>query len=136
MVGHQRSLRVVEHDAFLAVEPALPLINFGYDGVQPECQNAVSQCPVGSIEGLSLPPKSVDQGGDLRAESRARSDDGGSLGLAIRDIAGRAAGEKIVEVLLRHGQELRDSVRHCGISSMRRDSYPLSAQLGLLGNAL
>ena len=43
--GHQRGLRIVEHDAFLAVEPALALVDASDDGGDAERQNLVLENP-------------------------------------------------------------------------------------------
>src|SRR3970040_200964 len=110
--GDERGLGVVEHDAFLAIEPARPLVHLGDDGVESERGEAVLQLALLCIEDLTLPREVVDEGGDPRAVGRARCDDRGALRLAVGDLAGRTAGEERIELRLGHLQKLRHVVRH------------------------
>src|SRR5271157_3546619 len=127
VLGYKRGLRVVKHDTFLAIEPALGLVDLGHNRVQSEGEDAVSERPVRRIEGLSLPAKNIHQGCDRQAEARAGTDDGRSLSIPVGNVARRTAGEKVVEFLLGHRQKLRRSVRHMSVSSTRWCVMPDSA---------
>src|SRR2546423_14117929 len=96
----ERCLGVIEHNAFLAVHPACALVDLGNDGLQPESENPVLQRAVRCVKNLALPGKMVDQLGDLGAVGSAGSDDRGSFCLAIRNVAGRTVGEKLIELSL------------------------------------
>src|SRR3954451_14123680 len=95
---HQRSLRIIENDAFLAVEPALALVDPGDDGGDAERQDLVFQQPGLGIEDLALPGEMVDERGDLGSEAGAGGDDRRAFSLAIGNVTDRAAGEQLVQL--------------------------------------
>ena len=97
-----RGLRVVEHDALLAVEPAVALVHLGDNGIDPEGRNAVAQRSMHGVEGLALPAEEADEFGNFRGKHRSGRDDGGALSFATGNVAGRTAAEKIVQLLLGH----------------------------------
>src|SRR5215813_3090834 len=97
-----RRLRVVEDDALLAVEPARSFVDFGDDRVEVERRNAIAQDTVRAVERLALPDEQADELRDLEAVVRARRDDCGPFGGAVRNRTRLAGFEQIVELSLRH----------------------------------
>src|SRR5207248_3219981 len=110
--GDQRRLRIVENDAFLAVEPALALVDLGDDSGDAERQDLVLEQAGFGVEYLALPGKMVDEPGDLRREPGSGGDDRGALSFAIGNVTDRAAGEQLVQLRLRHSQKLLNVIRH------------------------
>src|SRR5438045_3293133 len=89
-VRNQRGIRIVEHDAFFAIEPAFVFINSRDNSVEADWKNSVSEHSPFSVEGFTLPGKQVH---DLRyflAELSARSNDRcpfrGSIGNVSRGV--------------------------------------------------
>src|SRR5580704_9718989 len=82
MRDHRR-LGVVQHNAFLAIQPAWRLVNPGDDGIEAEWPDAIAQQAGLGVEYLALPGKHADEFGDLRAEHCAWRHDGGAVRLAI-----------------------------------------------------
>ena len=101
-MGQQRSVRIVEHDALLVIQPAGAFIDLCDDRVDPEWQNFVAQNAFGWIENFTLPRKMIDKIGYVLGVSCSRRNDRRSLGLCTRDFPGWALREKIVELRLRH----------------------------------
>src|SRR4051794_3709392 len=110
--GHQRGLRVVEHDTFLAVEPALALVDASDNGGDAKRQDLVLEKPGLRVENLPLPGKMIDESGDFGGEARSGAYDCGPLTLSVGNVPRRAGGEEFVELRLRHSQQLLDFIRH------------------------
>src|SRR4051812_18921406 len=58
---HQRGLRIIENDAFLAVEPALALVDLGDDRGDAEWQDLVLQQPGLGVKDFALPSEMIDE---------------------------------------------------------------------------
>src|SRR4051794_38283552 len=75
VMGYQGGLGVVEHDALLAVQPTVALVNVGNDGTEPHRQDLVAQRAGGRIENFPLPGKQINHFGNLRGKRSASGDD-------------------------------------------------------------
>src|SRR5271166_593193 len=121
-VRHHRCLGVVQHDAFLAIQPARRLVDLGDDGIEAERPDAIAQQTGLGVEHLALPGEHTDELGDLRAEHGAGRNDGGAIRLTVRDRTGLALGEQGIEFGLRHLEQLWYVVRH-GLLPDARTTY-------------
>jgi hypothetical protein len=82
----------------------------------PTGEELVSQLAAGGVERLPLPRQQVGQLRRGLREDGAGRDQHSALGAAVRDVAGRARTEEVVELLLRHRLEGGDV---CDLSHRR-----------------
>ncbi len=61
VVRDERCRRVVEDDRFVAVEPALALVDLGLDPLQVQGRDQVAELTVLGVEDLALPGDEVDE---------------------------------------------------------------------------
>src|SRR6266404_1226413 len=101
-VRDEGSLRVVQNDALLAVEPAWGLVDLGDDRLYAERQNAVLERAALGVEDFPLPAKVIDDLCDRLTVFGSRCDDRRAGGGAVRNVARRARTEQIVELALGH----------------------------------
>ena len=111
---NRRGLRVVEDDAFLAIDPARLADDVSEDGIKAEHSDFVHKRHLLGIEDLALPGEDVDELGDLRREGRARRNDCRAFPLAVWNGAGFDAREEVAELGFAHDEQLFDIERHCG----------------------
>ena len=90
----QRSLRVIEDDAFLLVEPAFVLVDFGHDRPVSEREDFVPQLAFHRIEDFAFPGEEVHEARDLARNFAARGHDRRAFAFAARNFAGRTLCEK------------------------------------------
>jgi len=95
---------VIEHDALLAIHPALTLVTFAIIAFRPKGRMRFRSTPFLRVENFPLLREMIDKIGDVLHVSCSRRNDGRSLGFATRDFTGRTLREKIVELRLRHFQ--------------------------------
>ena len=107
-----RSIRVVKDNALLVIEPARGFVDFGNDRADSKDSDSIPQDTFGPVKGLSLPAKYVDEFRDFLTELGAGRNNRRSFGRTIRDVTGRALGEEIVKISVRHLQQLRHIVCH------------------------
>src|SRR4029078_2807937 len=93
-----RGLRVVEDDAFLAIDPAGRLVHLGDDRLDTGYEDPVLQGLALRIEHLALPPEQVDGLGDVGRVLGAGRDDRSAIRLTARDVARGTAGEQVIEL--------------------------------------
>src|ERR1700722_4912276 len=101
---HHRGVRIIKHDAFLAVEPAGLLVDLGDNRLDAEHQDLVLQETLLGVEHLALPAEQIDDFRDTRRVHRPGRDDGRALGRAIGDVARRTRLKQVVQLRLRHAQ--------------------------------
>src|SRR5262249_39708915 len=89
-VGNDRGLRVVEHDAFLAVDPAGCSVDLGRDCRYARWKHKVAQLAALGIEDLAFPEELVRHPGDDILDRRAGSEEHRAVCLAFRGRPGRA----------------------------------------------
>jgi hypothetical protein len=122
-------LRVVEDDAFLAVDQARPTHDTGKDGIEPEDGDLVRENHLLCVEDLALPGEDVNELGDLGRVGGARREDRRPLRLAVWNGPGFDAHEEIVELGLGHRQQLCDIVGHCGSPLQGYESFEQEGRL-------
>src|SRR5262249_50498307 len=98
VLGHERGLRVVEHDAILLVDQTLAYVDLGQDRFHAERPDVVHERLVLGVEDLPLPGEEIDHLRDVHRLRRPRIDDGGSLRLAVRNGPGRAVGKELLDL--------------------------------------
>src|SRR4029077_20340224 len=94
---HERSLRIIEHNAFFVIKPARTFIDLGDDRVQSEEQNLISQDAFGRVEHFTLPGKMIDEIGDVLRVLGPWRDDSRAVGLAAWNFTSWTLSEKIVQ---------------------------------------
>src|SRR5947207_2798315 len=110
---NQGGVRVVEDDAFFAVDPARLALDAGKDGIEAEDGDLVHEGHIMYVEDLALPREDVDEFGNLGRVAGARRDDRRPLRFAVWNGPGFDAREKMVELSLGHRQQFCDIVGHC-----------------------
>src|SRR6185437_11604373 len=97
MSSYDRGAGVIEHDAFLTVEPTFALVYLGDNRINAEGQQPVAQSSMHRVEGLALPSEQTDDFGDSRREHCSGRNDRRTLSFPTRNVTGRTAAEKIVQ---------------------------------------
>ena len=128
-VRNDGGLRVVEDDAFLAVEPARLTNDAGKDSIEAEDADLVREEHLLCVEDLALPGEDVDELGDLGRVGGARRDDRRPLRVAVWNGPGFDAREEMVELGLGHRQQLCDIVGHCGSPLQGYESFEQEGRL-------
>ena len=85
---HERSLRIIEHNALLVIQPARAFIDLRDDRVQPKGQNLVSQNAFGWVKDFPLPGKMIDEIGYILCVKGSRRNDRCAFGFATRNVTG------------------------------------------------
>src|SRR4051794_14931222 len=103
---YQGSFGIIEHDAFFLVEPALILIDLGYNRLVTERQNLVPQLAFYRVEHFPFPGKNIHTPRNLSGNRRGGRDDRDPFSFADRNVSGLTIAKNLVELIARHFQEL------------------------------
>src|SRR5437879_5068521 len=81
--GNDRSFRIIQDDAFLAVEPTGALVDLREDRAQTKGGDQVPQQAGFGVEDFALPGEMIDEARDRGCEHGPGADDCGSLALSV-----------------------------------------------------
>src|SRR5205085_4456063 len=91
-----------------------------------ERSDLVHQVTLCAVDVFALPRQPTGEDEYRELQVGARSDDGGSLGVAIWDLAGRRAAEEVVEVWLGHGGQVGQGDGHGCDAGCYQSYWPLA----------
>src|SRR6266404_5258804 len=96
-VRDERSLRVVEHDALLLIEPAFTLVNLGDNHPMSVGSDHVDELALDGIKHFAFPREEIHDPGDLIRDLGAGRHNCRPFALPAGNVAGRAIAENFVE---------------------------------------
>ena len=97
-VRNERGLGVIDHDAFLVVEPALILLDLRDNQRVFYDADSVDQLALRRIEYFALPGENIYEMSDLVRDLGPGRDNGEAVGFASGNIAGGTLSKEIVEL--------------------------------------
>src|SRR5262249_49508884 len=103
---NERSLRVINDDALLSIEPARTLEHLGANCSNTKRGDAIDQTTAGTVNDLPLPYKPSYEPGDNLCGPSAWKNNSRPGRVAVRSLTCRAFREEVIQFQLRHLQKI------------------------------